>query len=87
LYFQRISLDNVGNPLPGLLGAVGIKLNTVSKDRSTGGDALERHAIANTRVDCGRGLVWEKKKCANPLGFGQGQRVKTKATFADKAHR
>jgi hypothetical protein len=31
LHFQCIPLDDVGNPLPGLLGAVGIKLNTVAK--------------------------------------------------------
>ena len=53
LHFQRISLDDVGNPLPGLLGAVGIKLDTVAKHLSTAGDNLERHAIANTRVDRG----------------------------------
>ena len=53
LHFQRISLDDVGNPLPGLLGAVGIKLDTIAKHLSTAGDNLERHAIANARVDCG----------------------------------
>ena len=53
LHFQRISLDDVRNPLPGLLGAVGIKLDTVAKDLSTVGDNLERRAIANTRVERG----------------------------------
>jgi hypothetical protein len=52
LHFQRISLDNVGDPLPGLLCAVGIKLDAVANDLSIVGDDLERHAIANTRVDC-----------------------------------
>jgi hypothetical protein len=34
-----------------LLGPVRIKLNSVAMDLSTAGDYLERHAIANTRVD------------------------------------
>src|ERR1035441_8570913 len=53
LHFQRISLDDVRNPLPGLLSAEGIKLNTVAKDLRTVGDNLERRAIADTRVECG----------------------------------
>jgi hypothetical protein len=70
LHFKRISLDDVGNPLPGLLGAVGIKLDTVAKHLSTAGDNLERHAIANTRVDRGRRSAWEHEESTNPLGFG-----------------
>jgi hypothetical protein len=46
-------MDDVRNPLLGLLNAEGIKLNTVAKDLSTVGDNLERRAIANTRVDRG----------------------------------
>ena len=53
LNFQSISLDDVRNSLPGLLGPVGVKLDTVSKHLSATGDNFERHAIANTRVDCG----------------------------------
>jgi hypothetical protein len=41
------------NPLPGLLSAIGIKLNPVANNLSPIGDNLEGHAIANTRVDCG----------------------------------
>ena len=52
LHFQRVSLNDVGNPLPGLLGPVRIKLNAVAKHFSTVGDNLEGHAIANTGVDC-----------------------------------
>jgi DNA-directed RNA polymerase subunit omega len=74
------------NPLPSLLSAIGIKLNTVAKHLSTVGDNLERRAIANTRVDRGRRSAWELEKPANPLGFGQWQWVETKPTFADKAH-
>jgi hypothetical protein len=53
-----------------LLGAVGIKLDTVAKHLSTAGDNLERHAIANTRVDRGRRSAWEHEESTNPLGFG-----------------
>jgi hypothetical protein len=53
LHLQRIPLDNVQNSLPGLLGTVRIQLNTVPNHLSTIGDCLERHAIANTRVERG----------------------------------
>jgi len=86
LDFQRISLDYVRNPLPGLLGPVSIKLNAVAKHLCTVSDNLERRAIANTRVDRGRRSAWELEKPANSLGFGQWQWVETKPTFADKAH-
>jgi hypothetical protein len=86
LHFQRISLDDVGNPLPGLIGSVGIKLNAVAKDLSIAGDRLKRHAIANTRVECGQGSAWELEEPANPLGLGQWQRVESESTFALKAH-
>jgi hypothetical protein len=36
-----------------LLGAEGITLNIIPNHLSTIGDNLERHAIANTRVDRG----------------------------------
>ena len=52
LHFQRISLDDIGNPLPGLLGPVGIKLDAITKHLSTAGDYRERHAIPNARVNC-----------------------------------
>jgi hypothetical protein len=85
LHFQRISLDDVGNPLAGLLGAVGVKLDSVAKHIGAGGDRLEGDTIANTRVDRGRGLIWEQNESANPLGLGQGQRVEAESTFALKA--
>jgi hypothetical protein len=53
LYFQRISLDDVGNMFSGLLGPVGVKLDSVANHLSTTGDSLERHAIANTWVNGG----------------------------------
>jgi hypothetical protein len=71
LNFQRIALDYVWNPLPGLLGPVSIKLDAVPKHVSTAGDNLERHAIANTRVDRSRRSIWKPEEPANPLGFGQ----------------
>jgi hypothetical protein len=86
LHFQGISLNDIGNPLPGLLGAVGIKLNTVAKHLSAAGDNLERHAIANAGVDCGRWSTWKLKEPVNSLGFGQWQGVETETTFALKAH-
>jgi hypothetical protein len=70
LHFQRIFLDDVGNPLPGLLGAVGIKFNAVAKHLDPAGDSLESHTIADAGVKCRRGLVWQQEKPANPLGFG-----------------
>ena len=51
LHFQRIALDYVGNPLPGLLGTVGIKLDTVAKHFGAAGDRLEGHAIADAGID------------------------------------
>jgi hypothetical protein len=85
LHFQRISLDDVGNPLSGLFGAIGIKLNTVAKDLSTARDDFERDAIANAGVYRRRGLIGKQEKSANPLGFRQWQRVEAETTFADKA--
>jgi hypothetical protein len=49
--FQRVALDYVGNPLPGLLGTVGIKLDAVAKHVGGTGDRLEGHAIANAGID------------------------------------
>jgi hypothetical protein len=85
LHFQRISLDNVGNPLLGLLSAEGIELNAGAKDRSVVGDSLERHAIANAGVDRGRRGIWKTKESTNSLGFRQWQRVETETTLALKA--
>jgi hypothetical protein len=86
LHFQRIPLDYVVNPLPGLIRAVSIKLDAIAKHFSTVSDGLKRHAIANTRVDCGRRGIWKPEEPANPLGFGQGQREESESTFALKAH-
>jgi hypothetical protein len=85
LHFQRISLGDVGNLLPGLLSAEGIKLNTVAKNLSTICDNLERHAITNTRVDRGRRRARELEEPPNSLGFGQWQRVEAETTFALEA--
>jgi hypothetical protein len=80
-------LDYVVNPLPGLIGTVGIKLDAIAKHLSTVGDNLECHAIADTGIKCRRGLVWEQEKPANPQCLGQWQRVETKPTLADKAQK
>jgi hypothetical protein len=85
LHFQRISLDDVGNPLPGLVGTVGVQLDTVAKYLSTVGDNLERRAIANTRVERGRGFIGKQEKSANPLRFGKWQRVESETAFALEA--
>jgi hypothetical protein len=82
LHFQRIPLDNVGNPLPGLLGPVRIKLDTVAKHLSTAGDGFERDAIANTGVNGGRWSPWKPEEPSNSLGVGQWQRVEGESTFA-----
>jgi len=85
LYFQRIALDDVLNMLFGLLGAVGIKLNAIANNLSSVGGNLERHAIANARVDRGRRTIWKPEDSANPLGFGKWQRVESETTFALEA--
>ena len=85
LHFQRIALNDVLNPLFGLLGAVCIKLDTVAKHFSAAGDNLERRAIANTRVERGRGFIGKQEKSANPLRFGKWQRVESETAFALEA--
>ena len=50
LHFQRVSVDNVGNLLPGLLSAVGIKLDAVAQHFGVTGNCLEGYTIANTRI-------------------------------------
>jgi hypothetical protein len=69
LDFQCIPLDYVHNPLPGLFGAVGIKLDTIAKHLGSSCNSLERHAITDTRVDRGRRGAWELEEFANLLGF------------------
>jgi len=86
LYFQPISLDNGRNPLPGLLGAVSVKLNAIAKHLSTIRDGLKRRPVANTRVDRRRGSIWELEESANPMGFGKWYRVEAQTAFALKAH-
>jgi hypothetical protein len=68
-----------------LLGAVGIKLNAVTKQLGAAGDCLESHAIADAGVYCRRGLIGKQEKPANPAGLGQWKRVETESTFALKA--
>jgi len=86
LHFQRISLDDVGNPLSGLLSAVCIKLYAIAKHFSTVGDNLECHAIANTGVERGRGSsIWKPEESADSLGFRQWQREEPESTFALEA--
>ena len=48
---------------------------------------LERHAIANARVDCGGGLIGKQEKSTNPVGLGQWQGIEAESTFALKAQR
>jgi hypothetical protein len=85
LHFQRISLDDVGNPLPGLLDPVRVELDAIAKNSGAVSDNLECPAITNTRVDRGRRSARELEKPANPLGFGQWQRVEPEPTSALKA--
>jgi hypothetical protein len=80
-------LDYVRNPLPGLLGGEGIKLDALAKHLSTVANNLERHAIANTWVERGRRGAWELEEFANPLGFDQWQRKIAHAYTAGAAHR
>jgi hypothetical protein len=68
LHFKRISLDDVGNPLPGLLGAVGIKLDTVAEHFGAAGDRLEGHAIADAGIKRRRRQVPVQEVSANLKG-------------------
>ena len=52
LHFQRISLDDVGDPISGLLGAVGVKLDTEAKHLGTLSDRVECHTISDAGVEC-----------------------------------
>ena len=70
MHFQRVTLDYVRNALPGLLGAVGIKLDAVAKQLGAAGDCLESHAIADAGVYCRRGLIGKQEKPPNPAGLG-----------------
>jgi hypothetical protein len=85
LHFQRVSLDDVGNPMRGLLGSVGIKLDAVPNKLSTAGENFERHAIANAGVDSGGRIAWELEEPPDQKGFGQWQRVEAESTFALEA--
>jgi hypothetical protein len=85
MHFQRVTLDYVRNALPGLLGAVGIKLDAVAKQLGAAGDCLESHAIADAGVYCRRGLIGKQEKPSNPAGLRQWKRVETESTFALKA--
>jgi hypothetical protein len=49
--FQRVALGYVGNPLTGLLGAVGVKLDAIAKHIGACGDRLEGDTIANAGID------------------------------------
>jgi len=51
LYFQRIALDDVRNPLFGLLGAVCIQFDAVTKHLGIVGDSLKGQTIAHPRVE------------------------------------
>jgi hypothetical protein len=78
-------LNYVGNALPCLLSTVGVEFDTVAKQLGAAGDRLEGHTIANAGIERGRRLVREQEKSANPLGFGQWERVKAKPALAFKA--
>ena len=64
---------------------MGIKSDAVAKHSSAAGDNLERRAIANTRVERGRGFIGKQEKSANPLRFGKWQRVESETAFALEA--
>jgi len=70
VHFQRIALNRVGNSLPGLFGAVGVKLDPIAKHLVAVGDGLESQTIAHARIHCGRRHCWEHEEFPDPLGFG-----------------
>jgi hypothetical protein len=65
-----LGLDYVGNPLPGLLSAVGIQFDTVAEYLGTAGDRLEGHAIAGAGIERRREEIRKQDKSANPLSLG-----------------
>ena len=79
-------MDYGGSPLPGLLRAVGVKLDAVANDLGAAGDRLERYAIADARIERRRGHIGKHEESVNPLGLGEWQGIKAEPTFADKAH-
>jgi hypothetical protein len=53
MHFQRVALDYIGSPLPGLLGVVGIQLDAVAEHLGTAGDCPEGHTIADAGIERG----------------------------------
>jgi hypothetical protein len=86
VHVQRIALNRVGNPLPGPLGAVGIKLDAVAKHFGAAGDSLERHTIADTGISRRRSDFRKQEKRANAPRFRQWKRVEAETRLAGKQH-
>jgi hypothetical protein len=51
MHLHGVAMNHLGNPLPGLLGAIGIKFNAVAKHLGAAGDRLKGHSIADAGVD------------------------------------
>src|SRR5271167_1341345 len=74
MHLQRIALEHVGNSLPGLLGAVSVKLDAITNHLGRACDGLESRTITYARIKRRRRLLWKEQKPAIPPGFGQRQR-------------
>jgi hypothetical protein len=69
MHFQCIALDEVWNPLPGLFGAVSVKLNPIAKHLCNLRDGLERHTITDARIDRSGCDIRKQEESPNALGF------------------
>src|SRR5947208_11490240 len=85
VHCQRVALNRVGNPLPGLLGPIGIKLDAVAKHFGAAGDSFERHTIADTGI-YRRSDFRKQEEPANALCFRQWKRVEAETGLAGEAH-
>jgi hypothetical protein len=70
MYFQRVALDYIGNPLSGLFGAVGIKLDSIAKHICPLRDRLECRTVADTWIERCCAAIGKRKESANSLRFG-----------------
>jgi hypothetical protein len=78
---QRLNAE-----LSGLLRAIGVNFNPISVDWGSFEQTGECHAIANTRINCGK-FIWESQAFSETLGFNYWKREETQFCFAVRTHR
>jgi hypothetical protein len=70
---ECVTLQNITDSLPGLFGAIKIKLDAVAKHRRFARQCRERYAVTHTRIDCGTGVLRKSQKPSNPFCLGGGR--------------